>query len=78
MMIAVSVPLWRVPVLTYRGHLARLHLIAPPPNSKRAIDAKRDQSRIAGYFTARRLGMTPAKIIASRTRAEERSTARPA
>lgn len=55
-----------------RGHLARLHLIEPPPGSTRAIDARREWGGIKAYFTARRLGMTPAKIAASRTAAHDR------
>jgi hypothetical protein len=56
--------------LSRRGHLARLHLIEPPPGSPREIDAAREQGRIRSYFQARKLGMTPAQIVASRTRAE--------
>lgn len=55
--------------LSRAGWLARLHLIAPPATSLRAVAARTDQSRISGWFTARRLGMTPAQIVASRTKA---------
>lgn len=56
--------------LSRRGHLARLHLIEPPPGSPRAIDSARERGRIRGWFTARKLGLSPATIVASRTRAE--------
>lgn len=55
--------------LSRPGHLARLHMIAAPPGSSRAIAAASDAARVRSYFMARNLGMSPAQVIASRTRA---------
>lgn len=63
-------------LLSRRGHLARLHLIEPPPGSKRAIDARRDESRVRAWFQAKLLGMTSTQIVASRTAAEARTARR--